>query len=205
MPLLVGDVTAVLDEMGIRRTHLLGYSMGGGIGWGMAKFAPDRLVSLAIGGQDAEDPDPDHPSAGTERMMELLRGGRESALNAFKKLYERELQTADSSSFLTSILPQRLALIADSDPEALLAMLRWSQKEQLAMREVLPHLAFPCLVFAGEKDSCVEGARLASLLIPHGRFVSLPGLGHIEAGHRSELVAPLVLRFLQEVDRDDGL
>ena len=43
----VADIVTVLDELNIAAAHYLGYSMGGWIGYGMAKHAPDRLVALA--------------------------------------------------------------------------------------------------------------------------------------------------------------
>jgi pimeloyl-ACP methyl ester carboxylesterase len=45
----VGDVVAVLDDLGVERTHYLGYSMGGRIGFEVAQLAPSRLCSLIIG------------------------------------------------------------------------------------------------------------------------------------------------------------
>src|SRR6476659_654149 len=47
----VADVTAVLDTLKIEKAHFWGYSMGGWIGFGMAKHAPNRLDKLVIGGQ----------------------------------------------------------------------------------------------------------------------------------------------------------
>lgn len=41
----------MLDSLGIERAHYWGYSMGGWIGFGMAKHAPQRLRALIIGGQ----------------------------------------------------------------------------------------------------------------------------------------------------------
>jgi pimeloyl-ACP methyl ester carboxylesterase len=46
------DVAAVLDHVGVERANYIGHSMGGWLGVGMAKFRPDRLTSLAIGGWD---------------------------------------------------------------------------------------------------------------------------------------------------------
>src|SRR6185312_14162912 len=45
------DVTAVLDAERIEKAHFWGYSMGGWIGFGMAKYAPHRVNALIIGGQ----------------------------------------------------------------------------------------------------------------------------------------------------------
>ena len=50
LPLRVGDVLAVLDALKIDRAHYWGYSMGGWIGFGMAKYAAQRVHSLVIGG-----------------------------------------------------------------------------------------------------------------------------------------------------------
>ena len=44
------DIVAVLDELGIDKTHYFGYSLGGRLGWGLAKYTPERLHSLIIGG-----------------------------------------------------------------------------------------------------------------------------------------------------------
>jgi pimeloyl-ACP methyl ester carboxylesterase len=46
----VADVTTVLDAEGIEKAHFWGYSMGGWISFGMAKYAPQRVHALIIGG-----------------------------------------------------------------------------------------------------------------------------------------------------------
>jgi pimeloyl-ACP methyl ester carboxylesterase len=47
----VADVTTVLDALSIEKAHFWGYSMGGYIGFGMARYAPRRVNALVIGGQ----------------------------------------------------------------------------------------------------------------------------------------------------------
>src|SRR5437773_1476057 len=46
----VADVTTVLDALDLAKAHFWGYSMGGWIGFGMAKYAPERVDRLVIGG-----------------------------------------------------------------------------------------------------------------------------------------------------------
>lgn len=47
-----GDIVAVLDDLGVPRAHLVGYSMGGWMAVGVAKHHPERLASLVVGGWD---------------------------------------------------------------------------------------------------------------------------------------------------------
>ncbi len=200
MELRVGDVTAVLDHLGIPRAHALGYSDGGEVCLGAAKYAPERFSSLLIGGADAEDPDPDHPSPWYDRMAGVLRSGRDATRAALREMMEREMRTAQTPSVLEAMLPARLALVDGSDPDALIAQLTWRRNECLALREILPHVKVPCLFFVGEKDGSFLGAKAASALIPGARFVSFPGLGHGETAARADLVVPRILPFLAQVD-----
>src|SRR5215467_13654037 len=76
LPLKVGDVVAVLDALHVPSAHFWGYSMGGWIGWGMAKYAPERVQGLVIGGA--------HPYAlatppRSRRSPGVRRGSREAA------------------------------------------------------------------------------------------------------------------------------
>jgi len=47
-----GDIVAVLDDLGCARAHLVGHSMGAWLAVGVAKYYPDRLSSLVLGGWD---------------------------------------------------------------------------------------------------------------------------------------------------------
>ena len=50
LSLRAGDVVAVLDDLHLPTAYFWGYSMGGRIGFGLAKYAPERLAALIIGG-----------------------------------------------------------------------------------------------------------------------------------------------------------
>src|SRR5215469_7269201 len=49
----VADVVAVLDALKIAKVLFWGYSLGGRIGCGTSKYAPQRIRALVIGGQHA--------------------------------------------------------------------------------------------------------------------------------------------------------
>lgn len=46
------DVVAVIDDLGFERAHVIGYSMGGWLSVGVAKYHRSRLSSLIVGGWD---------------------------------------------------------------------------------------------------------------------------------------------------------
>ena len=48
MAMLAGDAAALLDALGVARTHFIGLSLGGMIGQTLALEQPDRLLSLAL-------------------------------------------------------------------------------------------------------------------------------------------------------------
>lgn len=50
LPKRVKDLTAIMDHAGIDRAHFYGFSMGGWIGYGVLKYAPERSHSVVIGG-----------------------------------------------------------------------------------------------------------------------------------------------------------
>ena len=52
LPLLAGDVLAILAEQQIGRAHLVGHDWGAAIAWALASLAPDRvdhLVAMSVG------------------------------------------------------------------------------------------------------------------------------------------------------------
>jgi pimeloyl-ACP methyl ester carboxylesterase len=79
----VADVLAVLEALQLSKAHFLGYSMGGRIGLGLAKYAPERVESLVLGGTHAYA-DPSYVDA----FGPLDGGDSEAFLTAFERLQE---------------------------------------------------------------------------------------------------------------------
>jgi len=52
IPVLAGDVIAILDSLGIGSAHVVGHDWGAGLAWALASLAPgkvDHLVALSVG------------------------------------------------------------------------------------------------------------------------------------------------------------
>lgn len=182
MTLRVADVLAVLDDLNIAKAHYLGYSMGGRIGWGIAKYAPHRFHSLIIGGSSPYGNPPEGLS-----FIELFQKGLEATLAAMEPIFGRRW-TAEEK-----------ALCAANDLKAMIALL--SVDERLDIEKLLPTVTVPCLLFGGEEDPWYAGAEKCSRRMPNATFVSLPGLDHIEGIYRIDLVLPHVIKFMAEVSQ----
>src|SRR5262245_11447106 len=48
LPLLAGDVLAILGELGIARAHVVGHDWGAALAWTLATLAPDNVDHLAV-------------------------------------------------------------------------------------------------------------------------------------------------------------
>jgi pimeloyl-ACP methyl ester carboxylesterase len=48
LPLLAGDVMAVLADLNIARAHVVGHDWGAALAWGLASLAPDTVDHLAV-------------------------------------------------------------------------------------------------------------------------------------------------------------
>ena len=175
-PIPVADVVAVLDHLQIPQAHVLGYSMGGGVCFGLAKDAPTRVVSLLIGGMPAQE-----DSFAT--FAEVDGTDPEVFFTAFEgKLGVR-------------LPPEMKARMVTNDLQALAA----AAQTRLSLEEVLPQMTMPCLLFAGEADPWYPLIQDNARRMPKATVVSFPGLGHADVTRRADLVLPQVTQFLRAV------
>ncbi len=183
LELLVSDVVAVLDDLSINKAHFFGYSMGGWIGFGIAKYAPERFMSLIIGGKSPYEADPDKPNY----FLQVYRKGMDATLAMVEKMFGPRLTPELEAQFRAADLEALIALVSSRD---------W----RLGFEDVLPTMTMPCLLFAGEADSSRSGMRRCVENMPNATFVSLPGLDHVETLYRSDLVLPHIIEFLANAD-----
>ena len=143
----------------------------------MAKHARARVNCLVIGGM--------HPYArNMEPFRQLFRKGIAEGGDAFVAAVE---------GAYGAIPPGLRARQLAADFSALLAI----AEDWPSLEEILPEIATPCCVYAGDADPLCAGAKQASEAIPKAMFFSLPGLGHLAAGMHSDIVVPEVTRFLR--------
>jgi pimeloyl-ACP methyl ester carboxylesterase len=182
----VDDILAVLDDLTLSKAHYFGYSMGGWIGFALAKYAPERFHSLMIGGMHPYNRDPEP----LNQRVELLRKGMEAYV-----------ATMEASA--GPLPPHVRALALANDAEALIAA-TLGVRDDPGFEDVLPTMTMPCLVYIGEADAAYLSAKDAVKHMPNVTLVSLPDLNHMQAFMRSDVVLPHITKFLDTVTQERG-
>jgi len=169
------DAVAVLDALQIERAHFFGYSLGGWVGYGLVRHAPQRLSSLILGAA--------HPYE--DRSWDGFHGidGRdpEAFIATFEALLDEQIS------------PQVQMLIRANDLVALAAA---AQQPRPSQQDLLARMDLPCLLFCGDADARHAAVERTAALLPQAEFVSLPGVTHFGGLMQSALVLPPVQSFL---------
>lgn len=193
MPLRVADAVAVLKELGIERAHFIGMSYGARLGFGIGEHAPERVLSLVLGGQQPYAINPDGPLARIITVT-LAESRREGTLEPFVAALE---------SFSGVRFPEvQRALYLDNDPAAIEAASSAMVTEG-AISEDLGAWEVRSLIYVGARDVDLhDQARRAASEIPNAEFIALEELGHVGA-HLAQVdpLLPAVLRTLRENGR----
>ena len=156
--------------------------MGGWIGFGMAKYAPERLQALIIGGAHpygrrspaSSRPDGSDPKVFVETLLGRL------GVN------------------LATLPAEKQAEFFVNDFRALAA----AQQDRPSLEVILPTMTMPCLLYSGEADGILPQVQACVQYMPNAKLVSFPGLNHPEGFYRADAVLPHVNKFLTETRLD---
>jgi pimeloyl-ACP methyl ester carboxylesterase len=172
------DVLAVLDDLSIQNADYFGYSLGGWIGFGLAKCAPQRFRSFIFGAA--------HPYA---EDMKPFRDYMPRSAEAFEEMVDQGFGSRISSAVRSRILA--------NDLEALRALTQ--NRESNA--DVLPSMAMPCFLFVGDLDPRLAKVRECASELRNATLFTLPECDHIGGLFNSEPMIPRVKTFLSRVPR----
>lgn len=191
--LMAGDIIAVMDELGVKKAHYYGYSMGAAIGYkGIARYALPRFYSLVLGGFGPYAAFTEAEKKSLQSYIDKFKMAAENGMEAYLAYLvkrdgplppgERERQMAND--------PKSLLAVAS-------ALFSWPPAG-----DILKNIKIPCLCYAGEADAFYPNAKKGAENLPDATFFSLPGLAHSETLARSDLVLPHVKKFLAEVSKN---
>lgn len=172
---MAGDAAALLDELGLSRAHVFGYSMGARVAAFMALEHPERVATLIFGGLGLG-------------MVEGV-GDWDPIADAL---------VADDPASITHPRGQMFRAFADqtkSDRRALAACIKTSRQE--LSREEIARIEQPALVAVGTKDEVGGPAAPLAKMLPRGEAFEIVGRDHmLSVGDRT--FKARVLEFLKE-------
>jgi pimeloyl-ACP methyl ester carboxylesterase len=151
--------------------------MGGWIGFGVARYAPERVRSLLIGGA--------HPY-------------RDSTWDAF-----RHVDGTKPDAFIAAlehVLGERIT--DDVKPRVIandLRALSAAAQDRPSLDDVPQTMRIPCLLFVGEADARYSAVQQCAKQIMGATLRSFHGLTHVTSFMRSDQVLPHITQFLATV------
>jgi len=217
---LVDDIFALAEALGIERFTLVGHDWGGAISWPAALRNDPRLTRLAIINaphpvifQKSVIEDADQRAA-SQYITAFRTPGFEKAAEAMG--WETLFDKSFGGHVDLSIIPpeERAQYIAEwSEPGGFVAMLNWYRASQLIVPppgvevpvpdwvlSLFPKVQVPTLVIWGMKDKALLPVQLEGLdaLVPDLRIERIEDAGHFVPWERPEAVAAALGPFLAD-------
>jgi 2-succinyl-6-hydroxy-2,4-cyclohexadiene-1-carboxylate synthase len=200
MDATVADLVALLDQLGVERAHVLGYSMGGRVALHLAAAHPERVAMLilesASPGLATQAERDARVAADTALAASIERDGIAAFVDRWEALPLWASQARLPDEVRAGLRAQRLNNRAVGLANSLRGL---GTGAQAPLHDRLADLPMPALVIAGRLDAKFAAiARAMAAALPQGRLALVP-----EAGHAVHLEQPapfdrLVAGFLEE-------
>lgn len=205
MELWADDIAAILDQLGIKRAHILGSSLGGCVALAFADRHLAKTATLMLCATFSE----------IDRMLELnyrtrialiQKVGMTQLLADFattalfgRSFYETDKGRAAAANTLTMIQQNE----QDMYIEHLNAVLRFGRCEPGQEKEAkytakLAKMNCPALVMCGDEDvlTVPKFSKIMAAHLPRAELVIQSGSGHVNLVEKPEESSQLILNFL---------
>jgi pimeloyl-ACP methyl ester carboxylesterase len=182
------DAVRLLDHLKIKKAHVVGYSMGGGIAFHLVAAHPDRVRSVVLAGWGLSPPD----DKGTlfKELAESLDAGK-----GIGPLILALTPAGKPRPTEGEIEAVNKILLATNDPKALAAVVHgFANPDVPAQADTLKKLKnsrVPTLALVGEIDPFRAGARALKKQAPDVELVTVAGGDHITTVVRPEFLTAL--------------
>lgn len=195
---LAEDVEELMETLALRRTAVVGWSMGGFIALTLALTRPDAVDGLVLlsttgGGELATTAD----ASVRERLRDPSGTPREQASRLISLLFPPERAREIDAEFGEAVAAARAALSPD------VVELQWRAMEEWETggpgREV-GRITCPVLIATGQEDVVMPASNALALAeaIPQSWLARFPGCGHGFMADRPHALARLILTFLSQ-------
>ncbi len=185
MKLFAEDLVGLAEGLGIEKTHLVGYSMGGLVAAQFAIDHPHRLHTLVLGGTPTKMP----PSfSWLARLTPFFMIRRITRLMVPRLAYDPKGKVAKEG---TELMTQWLS---QAGKTVMIAVEKAGRAYFKKMTTELSSISVPVLIVCGEKDSLTDGEELHRL-IPSAKLVIVERAGHYLPMERPEVFNRLISNF----------
>lgn len=198
----VQDLTELVDELGLGRVHLVGYSMGGRLALHMALARQHLLVSLVLVSASPGIADATTREARLQSDAQLARLILDKGVRSFVDYWEsiplfateKQLPPDQREALRRERLSQRPQGLAGS-------LLGAGAGQQEYLMDALRTIGVPTLIVAGALDEkYVAFAHDMQRAMPNARKCIVPGTGHAVHRERPDVLAKLLSDHLQDLE-----
>jgi len=198
MDACTADLERLWNHLGVERTHLVGYSMGGRLALHVAARRPERILSLlTIGAHAGLDPDGrEGRKLGDEALAERIeKGGVEAFVNYWSSLPMFAGIERRGPSFVAEVGANRL----ENHAAGLACSLRGMGAGAMdPLWDDLARVEFPCTFVAGQLDhGYVASARRLAATVPQSRVEVVLHAGHSVHQERPDAFARVLFNHLE--------
>jgi 2-succinyl-6-hydroxy-2,4-cyclohexadiene-1-carboxylate synthase len=197
METIVEALIGILDDDGIERADVIGYSMGGRVALGLAAFAPERVTSVVAIGARTGIADDDERGARRAADNDLAAAIEERGVEWFanewigKAIYDTQRTLGDDH--MARVLELRLGV----DPSGVAHSLReLGAGAQPVITGRLAESAVPVALIVGEADDRFTAiANQIADVVPTARVIVVPGAGHAAHVEAPSATAGAIVAF----------
>lgn len=199
-----GDLEMLWDHLGVERTHLVGYSMGGRLALHVAARRAQRILSLlTIGAHAGLDPGGrEGRRLGDEALAERIeKGGVEAFVSYWSSLPMFAGIERRGPNFVAQVRAGRL----ENHAAGLACSLRGMGAGAMQpLWDELARVDCPCTFVAGQLDhGYVASARRLAATVPHSKVEVVLHAGHSVHQERPDAFARVLFDHLEQASEPD--
>lgn len=189
--LLMADVIALMDALGIKKTHFAGLSMGGATALGLAETHPDRFDRIIV----CDSPCQSTPVS-TQQWEERIVVAQKQGMDALVEPTVGRWFPPETLKANPPHIDKVRKMVRSTQVNGFIGCAAALANHDYAA--AVATVKRPVLFMAGEKDGVTPVAmRKLSAALPGSRYVELPGAGHISNMDQPEGFTWTITDFLK--------
>jgi len=195
------DIEAVFDVLELGPSHLLVQSMGGDVGFRFAALRPDLVRSMVVAGTSARAEPKDQLEEFRRWVDDVGEQGFTGPVleTTMAIMFGETTRNDPAQAEMLELWRGRIAAVPPTLVPAMSGVI-----ERSSVVDLLPEIRVPVLVVSGLEDlpRPPEWAEEVANSLPNAELWQLPKVGHSPTLEAPEIVLPRILKFLEDVTRE---